>query len=163
MNRGFQVQSQYIWFEKNHFPKKCTDTSPQRRPQNWELSVMQVLFINLWTFVDLCSLSGAFSDLASNFFFWICLKLSFQRGFTLLHLKKLIICPFFMQGLGVLVARGTLKNSATKNIFVQKLFLSTRATFGKCTKKMKHFCKITSPPQIIDRRWHFHSTFLRNC
>ena len=163
MNRGFQVQSQYIWFEKNHFPKKCTDTSPQRSQQNWELSVMQVLFINLWTFVDLCSLSGAFSDLASNFFFWICLKLSFQRGFTLLHLKKLIICPFFMQGRGVLVARGTLKNSATKNIFVQKLFLSTRATFGKCTKKMKHFCKITSPPQIIDRRWHFRSTFLRNC
>ena len=68
-----------------------------------------------------------------------------------------------MQDHGVPVAHGTLKNGATKNIFVQKLFLSTRATFGKCTKKMKHFCKITSPPQIIDRRWHFHSTFLRNC
>ena len=53
-----------------------------------------------------------------------------------------------MQAPGVTVDYGTLKNSNTKKIFVQKLFLSTMATFGECTKKMKHFCKITSPLTI---------------
>ena len=87
-------------------------------------------------------------------FFWICLILSFQRGVTVLYLKKLIICLFFVQALWVPVICGTSKH-VTKKLLVQQLIFSTRTTSGKCTKKMKHFCKITSP-----YLFQINSTFL---
>ena len=52
--------------------------------------------------------------------------------------------PIFRMGLRGTSGPWHLKNSAKNKKFVQKLFLSPMATFGKCTKKMKHFCKITS-------------------
>ena len=52
--------------KKNHIPKKCTDISPHGRQQNWELPIMHMFCVNLWTFIDLCNLSGAFSDPVSN-------------------------------------------------------------------------------------------------
>ena len=42
-----------------------------------------------------------------------------------------------------------------KKLLVQQLVFSTRTTSGKCTKKMKHFCKITSP-----YLFQINSTFL---
>ena len=53
--------------------------------------------------------------------------------------KKNIICPFYNQAPRIPVARVTLKNDATKKIFVQKLFLYPIATFGKCTEKINFY------------------------
>ena len=102
--------------------------------------------------LDLCSLFSAFSDPVSNVFLNL-LGIFFPvRDHTTIF-EKIDYISFFCAG-----SWGTggpwpfLKNDATKKLFLQKLFLSTMATFGKCTKKMKHFCKITSPLRIRKRK-----------
>ena len=116
----------------------------EKTVQNREFLVMHTLYIKPLTLLAFVALLVHFQTLFLMFF-WICLKLPFQRGVTRLYLKKLIIWLFLMQVCGVLVVHGRLKNSATKKLYVHKFFSSAMATFGKCTKKIKHFCKITSP------------------
>ena len=132
-----------IW-KKTHPLKMHRHFTTGKTVQNWEFLVTHTLYIKPLTLLTFVALLVHFQTLFLMFF-WICLKLPFQRGVTRLYLKKLIIWLFLMQVCGVLVARGRLKNSATKKLYVQKFFLSAMATFGKCTKKIKHFCKITSP------------------
>ena len=127
-----------IW-KKPHPTKMHRHFTTRKTVQNWELPVMRILYINLWTFVDLCSISGAFSDPVSNVFLNLREIIFPTRGHTTTF-KKIDYMPIFCAGPWVLVAHGTLKNSATKKNFVQKLFLTQMDTFGKCTKKMKHFC-----------------------
>ena len=99
--------------------------------------------INLWASFDLWSLFGAFSDRVSNAFL-VLLEIIFLTRVHKAIFEKIDYMVLFRAAPGVLVARGTLKNGAIKKTFAQKLFLSTKTTFGKCTRKMKHFYKITS-------------------
>ena len=108
---GFKYNANIYNLKKTTSPKNAQTTG--KTVQNWELPVMHILYINLWTLLTSVAFLWIFL-----MFSWICLKLSFQRGVTRLYLKKLIICPFLLQVRGVPVARGKLKNCATKKNFV---------------------------------------------
>ena len=121
--------------------------------QKWESLIIHIfthisIYINLWTSVDLWSLSHGFSDPVSNVFL-ILLEIIFPMRDHTTILEKIDYLLIFCATCGVLVDCGTLENSAIKKKFVwKKLFLSTMATFGKCTRKMKNFCKVT-PPRLV--------------
>ena len=58
---------------------------------------MHMFCVNLWTFIDLCNLSGAFSDPVSNVYLNL-LEMSFQQGVKTIF-EKIDYMPIFCVGL----------------------------------------------------------------
>ena len=124
----------YIIWKKTHPLKMHRHFTTGKTVQNWEFLVTHTLYIKPLTLLTFVALLVHFQTLFLMFF-WICLKLPFQRGVTRLYLKKLIIWLSLMQVCGVLVARGRLKNSATKKLYVQKFFYPQWPLLGNAQRK----------------------------
>ena len=134
MNRGFQINANIYNLKKTTSPKNAQTTA--KTLQNWELTVMHILYINLWTLLTSVAFLWIFLMVS-----WICLKLSFQWGVTRLYLKKLIMCPFLLQVCVVPVARGTLKNCATKKLLCRSFFYPQWSLLQNAQRKWSIFVK----------------------
>ena len=136
----------YIIWKKTHPQKMLRHFTTEKTVQNWKWSILQI-YINLWTFVDLCSFFGAFLDPVSHVFLNLFEIIFPKRGHSTIF-EKIDFVPILGAGSWGTNDTWHLKKQCHKKMC--KNYLSIMATSGKCTKKMKHFCKITpSPPYCL--------------
>ena len=137
----------YIIWKKTHPQKMLRHFTTEKTVQNWKWPILHI-YINLWTFVDLCSFFGAFLDSASHVFLNLFEIIFPKRGHSTIF-EKIDFVPILGADSWGTNDTWHLKKQCHKKMC--KNYLSIMATSGKCTKKMKHFCKITpSPPNV----WH---------
>ena len=93
---GFKYNANIYNLKKPHPQKMHRHFITVKTVQNWELPTMHILYINLWTFVHLCSLSGVFSDTVSNAFLNL-LEILFNEGLRN-YIWKNWYMPIFLAG-----------------------------------------------------------------
>ena len=108
---------------------------------------MHILYINLWTFVDLCSISGAFSDPVSNVFLNLLEIIFPTRGHTTTF-KKIDYMPIFCAGPWVLVCVHLKKSCHQKNFCAEVIF-NPNGHFWKMHEENEAFLFNSIPPTLF--------------
>ena len=96
---GFKYNANIYNLKKTHPQKMHRHLITMKTVQNWELPTMHILYINLWTFVHLCSLSGVFSDTVSNAFLNL-LEILFNEGLRNYIWKNWLYAHFSCRSVG---------------------------------------------------------------
>ena len=129
---GFKYNANIYNLKKTTSPKNAQTTG--KTVQNWELPVMHILYINLWTLLTSVAFLWIFL-----MFSWICLKLSFQRGGHTTIFEKIDYMPISLAGPWGPSGPWQIKKLCHKKKFCVEVFFIHNGHFWKMHKESEAF------------------------